>query len=206
AVASYPRIQRSVKMRAEVELCFNALRDNYLGLQILRVVHLVARVTDPARGVDIHYVREIDDLHGDITSKAPVPGLSRPSVLSPAAPADVADRPIDAKACRARSDRWRWSQAAGPDAVADKGAQERRPTPAGGLPSTAGQRAAARPPTPPGPGEGEALPRLPKFSPPVPRLPRNRVMGSPVRRLGARADNLPASQPACGGCPAALTD
>jgi len=127
-------------------------------------------------------------------------------VLSPAAPADVADRPIDTKACRARSDRWRWSQAAGPDAVADKGAKERRLSHPGWDPAIVGQRQADRPPMPPGHGDEQAVSRLPEIYPPVPRLPRNRVMGSPVRRLGARADNLPASQPACGGCPAALTD
>jgi hypothetical protein len=54
-----------------MERGFNPLRDNHLGLQILRIVHLVARITDPARGVDIHNVREIDNLHGDMTSKAP---------------------------------------------------------------------------------------------------------------------------------------
>jgi hypothetical protein len=41
----------------------DALRYDHLRLEILRVVHLVAGITDPAGRVHIHDMGEVDDLH-----------------------------------------------------------------------------------------------------------------------------------------------
>jgi hypothetical protein len=40
------------------------LCDNALGLEILRIVHLVAGITDPTGGMYVHQVAEIDDFQG----------------------------------------------------------------------------------------------------------------------------------------------
>ena len=53
----------TVEMCADVQRRVDALCHDHLRLEILRVVHLVAGITDPARRVHIHDMGEIDDLH-----------------------------------------------------------------------------------------------------------------------------------------------
>src|SRR5689334_13120743 len=50
-------------MSAHVQGRVDALRDDPYCLQILRVVHLVAGVSDPAGRMHVHDVGEIDDFH-----------------------------------------------------------------------------------------------------------------------------------------------
>ena len=59
------RMHGAVEMGARVHRGFDALGDDADRLQVLRVIHLVAGITDPAGGVDAHGVGEIDDLHGN---------------------------------------------------------------------------------------------------------------------------------------------
>jgi hypothetical protein len=47
-----------------VPTCVDPLGDDHLGLQILRVIHLVPGIADPAGGMHAHGMREIDDFHG----------------------------------------------------------------------------------------------------------------------------------------------
>ena len=58
------RMHGAVEMGARVHRGLDALGDDADGLQVLRVIHLVAGITDPAGGVDAHGVGQIDDLHG----------------------------------------------------------------------------------------------------------------------------------------------
>jgi hypothetical protein len=53
----------SVEMCADVQCRIDTLCDDTHRLQILCVIHLVAGIADPARGMHIHNVREIDDFH-----------------------------------------------------------------------------------------------------------------------------------------------
>ncbi len=48
---------------ADMERGIDALGDDHLGLQVLRVVHLVAGISDPAGRVHVHDVAHVDDLH-----------------------------------------------------------------------------------------------------------------------------------------------
>ena len=64
AVAVVGGVHGAVEMRADMHRGVDALRDDADGLQILRVVHLVAGVADPAGRVHVHDVRHVDDLHG----------------------------------------------------------------------------------------------------------------------------------------------
>jgi hypothetical protein len=57
-------MHRAVDMGADMERGVDALRDDHLGLQILRVIHLVAGVPDPAGRVQVHQMGHVDDLHG----------------------------------------------------------------------------------------------------------------------------------------------
>jgi len=66
ALAAVGGMHGAVEMSAAVHRGFDALRDDHLRLQILRVVHLVPGVADPAGRVDAHGVGEIDDLHAPI--------------------------------------------------------------------------------------------------------------------------------------------
>src|SRR6476646_888887 len=50
-------------MRADMQCRVDALCDDADGLQILRVVHLVAGITDPAGRMHIHDMGKIDDFH-----------------------------------------------------------------------------------------------------------------------------------------------
>jgi len=50
-------------MGAHMQRGIDALRHDHLSLQVLRVVHLVARIADPAGGVDVHHMGHVDDLH-----------------------------------------------------------------------------------------------------------------------------------------------
>ena len=60
------RVHRAVEMRADVQRGVDALRHDPHGLQVLRVVHLVARVADPAGRVHVHHVSHVDDFHRSI--------------------------------------------------------------------------------------------------------------------------------------------
>ena len=55
------RVHGAVEMGADMQGGVDALRHDHLGLQILRVIHLVAGVADPVGGVHVHDVGEIDD-------------------------------------------------------------------------------------------------------------------------------------------------
>src|SRR6476620_9016913 len=50
-------------MRADMQCRVDALCDDADGLQILRVVHLVAGIADPAGRMHIHDMGKIDDFH-----------------------------------------------------------------------------------------------------------------------------------------------
>ena len=50
-------------MRADVQGRVDSLRNDSDRLQILRIVHLVAGVTDPAGRMHVHDVGKIDDFH-----------------------------------------------------------------------------------------------------------------------------------------------
>ena len=63
AVAVVGRVHGAVEMRADMQRGIDALRHDHLRLQVLRVVHLVAGVTDPAGRMHVHDVGEIDDFH-----------------------------------------------------------------------------------------------------------------------------------------------
>ena len=58
-------VHGAVDVRADVERHVDPLRDDHLGLQVLRVIHLVAGVTDPTWRMHVHQMTEVDDLHGD---------------------------------------------------------------------------------------------------------------------------------------------
>ena len=63
AFAAVGRMHGAVEMRADMQRRLDALRDDHLRLQVLRVVHLVAGIADPARRMHVHDVRKVDDLH-----------------------------------------------------------------------------------------------------------------------------------------------
>ena len=50
-------------MRADVQRGLDALGDDHLRLQVLRVIELVAGVADPAGRVHVHDMGEVDDFH-----------------------------------------------------------------------------------------------------------------------------------------------
>ena len=56
-------VHGAVDVGADVQGGVDALRDDHLGLQVLRVVHLIAGIADPARRMHIHQMTEIDDFH-----------------------------------------------------------------------------------------------------------------------------------------------
>ena len=60
------RVHGAVEMGADMHRGVDALRDDADGLQVLRVVHLVAGVADPAGRVHVHDVGHVDDLHGGL--------------------------------------------------------------------------------------------------------------------------------------------
>ena len=57
------RVHGAVEMRADVKRGLDPLRDNHLCLQVLRVVHPVTGVSDPARGMHVHHVAHVDHFH-----------------------------------------------------------------------------------------------------------------------------------------------
>ncbi len=63
ALAVVGGVHGAVEMGADVKRGVDALRHDHLGLQVLRVVHLVAGVTHPARRMHVHHMTHIDDLH-----------------------------------------------------------------------------------------------------------------------------------------------
>ena len=67
AVAVVGGVHGAVEMGADMQRGVDALRHDHLGLQILRVIHLVAGVADPAGRMHVHDVGEIDDFHGQLT-------------------------------------------------------------------------------------------------------------------------------------------
>ena len=63
AVAVIGRVHGTVEMGADMQSGVDTLRHDHLGLQILRVIHFVAGVADPAGRVHVHDVGKIDDFH-----------------------------------------------------------------------------------------------------------------------------------------------
>src|SRR5262249_27649324 len=53
----------AVEMGADVQRSVDALRHDHLSLEVLGVVHLVARIANPAGGVDVHHMGHVDDFH-----------------------------------------------------------------------------------------------------------------------------------------------
>ena len=66
AVPVIGRVHGAVEMGADMQRGVDALRHDHLRLQILRVVHLVAGIADPAGRMHVHDVGEIDDFHRTI--------------------------------------------------------------------------------------------------------------------------------------------
>ena len=62
------RMHGAVEMGADMQRGVDALRDDPHRLQILRVIHFVAGIADPAGRVHVHDVGEIDDLHRVLSS------------------------------------------------------------------------------------------------------------------------------------------
>ena len=56
-------VHGAVDMGADVQRGVDPLRHDHLGLQVLRVIHLVAGITDPAGRVDVHEMGEVDNFH-----------------------------------------------------------------------------------------------------------------------------------------------
>src|SRR5438105_12990952 len=50
-------------MGAHVERGLDTLGRDHLGLQVLRVIHPVAGIADPARRMHVHHMTHIDDFH-----------------------------------------------------------------------------------------------------------------------------------------------
>src|SRR5262252_11018640 len=50
-------------MGADVKRRIDALRNDHLRLQILRVIHFVAGISDPSRGMHVHHMAHVDDFH-----------------------------------------------------------------------------------------------------------------------------------------------
>src|SRR5438874_13304813 len=50
-------------MRSHMQRGIDSLRDDHLGLQVLRVIHLIARMAHPARRMHVHHVTHVDDFH-----------------------------------------------------------------------------------------------------------------------------------------------
>ncbi len=63
ALAVVGRVHGAVEMGADMQRGVDALGDDHLRLQVLRVVHLVAGIADPARRMHVHHVTHVDDLH-----------------------------------------------------------------------------------------------------------------------------------------------
>ena len=63
ALAIVGGVHGAVEMGADMQRGVDALRHDHLGLQVLRVVHLVAGIADPAGRMHVHDVGEIDDFH-----------------------------------------------------------------------------------------------------------------------------------------------
>ena len=61
ALAIVGGVHGAVEMGADVQRGVDALRHDHLGLQVLRIIHLVAGISDPAGRMDVHDVGEIDD-------------------------------------------------------------------------------------------------------------------------------------------------
>ena len=57
------RVHGAVEMGADMQRGVDALRDDADRLQVLRVIHLVAGIADPAGRVHVHDVGQIDDFH-----------------------------------------------------------------------------------------------------------------------------------------------
>ncbi len=57
------RVHGAVEMGADMQRGVDTLRDDADGLQVLRVIHLVAGIADPAGRMHVHDVGEIDDFH-----------------------------------------------------------------------------------------------------------------------------------------------
>ena len=64
AFAIVSRVHGAIEMRADVQGGVDALRHDPHGLQVLRVIHLVAGVSHPARRMHVHDVAHVDDFHG----------------------------------------------------------------------------------------------------------------------------------------------
>jgi hypothetical protein len=56
----------AIEMGPDMQGGVDALRHDHLGLQILRIIHLVAGIADPAGRVHIHDMGEIDYFHHQI--------------------------------------------------------------------------------------------------------------------------------------------
>src|SRR5437016_14116894 len=50
-------------MRSHMQRSVDSLRDDHLGLQVLRVIHLIARIADPARRIHVHHMTHVDEFH-----------------------------------------------------------------------------------------------------------------------------------------------
>ena len=64
ALAPVGCVHGAVEVGADVQRGVDALRHDHLGLQILRIIHLVAGVSDPTGGMHAHGMRQVDDFHG----------------------------------------------------------------------------------------------------------------------------------------------
>ena len=64
ALAVVGRVHGAVEVRADVQRRVDALGHDPHGLQVLRVIHLVAGVADPARRMHVHDMAHVDDFHG----------------------------------------------------------------------------------------------------------------------------------------------
>ncbi len=66
ALAVIGRVHGAIEMSTYVQGGVDPLRDNHLALQILRVIHLVAGIADPAGRMHVHDMGEIDDFHSAV--------------------------------------------------------------------------------------------------------------------------------------------
>jgi hypothetical protein len=53
----------AVDVSADVQCHIDPLCNDHFGLQILLVIHFVAGIADPARGMYVHEVTEVDNFH-----------------------------------------------------------------------------------------------------------------------------------------------
>ena len=56
-------VHGAVDVGSDVKRHVDALRDDHLGLQVLRVIHLVAGIADPTWSVHIHQMSKVQDFH-----------------------------------------------------------------------------------------------------------------------------------------------